>query len=229
SSVRISYNSSSDRKTSSKTIKPIPEKIPKIPSKQSPVLSKFTPINKSRKHNPVPSPIRSELWTPPNINLAPSYTEGIFPSNWGATLTDSDSFPDFGSELSEPYRSDDQDSATGSVRGPPAAVSTASSERTNASSEPLVWTTVLRVSATPSPTASAPRKNVPRNIIVPCQVLTRSKSSAACSRCPTATGPATGPPIGLAGSTTPSPVPVTDLLKALALETPIFKPLHPSQ
>ncbi|RPB06761.1 hypothetical protein P167DRAFT_580086 [Morchella conica CCBAS932] len=148
------HRTSSGRKSSCKTVKPIPEEIPETPPKQSPVFSGFTPINKSRKQNPVPPRIRTDTRTPPNINLAPSDTEGIFPSNWGATLTDSDSFPDFSSEPSEPYISDDQDPATGPATGPLAAVSTASSARSSASPEALVRTTVLRVSATPPAPAS---------------------------------------------------------------------------
>ncbi|KAH8146315.1 uncharacterized protein LAJ45_09758 [Morchella importuna] len=218
------HRTSSGRKSSRKTVKPIPEEIPETPPKQSPVLSGFTPINKSRKQNPVPPPIRTETWTPPNTNLAPSDTEGIFLSNWGATLTDSDSFPDFSSEPSEPYISDDQDPATGPATGPLAAVSTASSARSSASPEALVRTTVLRVSATPPAPASAPQKNVARETIVPSQVLTRSKSSAVRS-----TGPATGRSTGPAGSTTPSPAPVSAPPKVLAPETPPFKPRRPSQ
>ncbi|KAH8144326.1 uncharacterized protein LAJ45_11688 [Morchella importuna] len=216
------HRTSSGRKSSRKTVKPIPEEIPETPPKQSPVLSGFTPINKSRKQNPVPPPIRTETRTPPNTNLAPSDTEGIFPSNWGATLTDSDSFPDFSSEPSEPYISDDQDPATGPATGPLAAVSTASSARSSASPEALVRTTVLRVSATPPVPASAPQKNVARKTIVPSQVLTRSKSSAVRS-----TGPATGRSTGPAGSTTPSPAPVSAPPKVVAPETPTFKPRRP--
>ncbi|RPB07085.1 hypothetical protein P167DRAFT_550068 [Morchella conica CCBAS932] len=42
------HRTSSGRKSSRKTVKPIPEEIPETPPKQSPVLSGFTPINKSR-------------------------------------------------------------------------------------------------------------------------------------------------------------------------------------
>jgi hypothetical protein len=205
--------------SSRKTLNPILEVILGKPSRQSPVLFGFTQINKSRKQNPVPPPMRTDQQTPLNTNLAPSDTEGIFPSNWEATLTDPNSFPDFGSELSEPYISDDQDPATGPARGPLAAVCTVSSERTGASPEPLVRMTVLMVSATPPPHASTPRKNVARKIIVQGQVLSRSKSSAVRS---------IGPAIGLVGSTTLSPAPVSAPPKALVPETATFKPRCPA-
>ncbi|RPB06377.1 hypothetical protein P167DRAFT_580623, partial [Morchella conica CCBAS932] len=91
--------------------------------------------------------------------------------------------------------------------------------RSSASPEALVRTTVLRVSATPPAPASATQKNVARKTIVPSQVLTRSKSSAVRSTGPAAIGPATGRSTGPAGSTTPSPAPVSAPPNVLAPET----------
>jgi hypothetical protein len=88
------------------------------------VLSGFTPINNSRKQNPVPPPIRTEPRTP---SITASDTEELFPPDWGTIQSDS-----------EPNDQDpDAGPAIGPGRGPLAAVSTASSSRTSASPEAL--------------------------------------------------------------------------------------------
>jgi hypothetical protein len=130
------------------------------------VLSGFTPINNSRKQNPVPPPIRTELRTP---SITASDTEGLFPPEWGTIQSDS-----------EP---NDQDPEAGPAtvlgRGPLAAVSTASSACTSASPEAPVRTTVLPICSDPAAPASAPQRNV-----APKTTVHRPRSSAVRSTLP---------------------------------------------
>jgi hypothetical protein len=160
------------------------------------VLSGFTPINNSRKQNPVHPPIWTEPRTP---SITASDTEGLFPPEWGTIQSDS-----------EPNDQDPEAGpATGSGRGPLAAVSPASSAYTSASPEAPVRRTVLPVRSAPSAPASAPQINV-----APKTTVHRLRSSAVRSTVPEA-------------SPTLQQVPASASQRAQAPETSTFNYQHP--